>query len=272
MPASDLRERLLAIAPTGEWFDAHLDLQRALVENPWQMQVHARFKNIGFAPVGLAPGARGISGAIVGDQNGGRIDLDAAGGHIAWPAQWSEPVDLETANAVIYWQYNAEGLLLATPGLVLTTHDAQLHARLALRLPRNGDSPNLTLAAQLDDGNVAAAHRYLPKAVIAPKTMEWLNQALVAGGLSHADIALQGPLRKFPFRDRSGFFLARADFSAVTLDYQAHWPRIQDLGGRLEFRDEGMTATLSSGAVDDVRLESGERSARHEMDFGGTVV
>lgn len=258
VPASDLRERLLAIAPTGEWFDAHLDLQRALVENPWQMQVHARFKNIGFAPVGLAPGARGISGAIVGDQNGGRIDLDAAGGHIAWPAQWSEPVDLETANAVIYWQYNAEGLLLATPGLVLTTHDAQLHARLALRLPRNGDSPNLTLAAQLDDGNVAAAHRYLPKAVIAPKTMEWLNQALVAGRLSHADIALQGPLRKFPFRDRSGFFLARADFSAVTLDYQAHWPRIQDLGGRLEFRDEGMTATLSSGAVDDVRLESGD--------------
>jgi len=258
LPASELRERLLAIAPTGEWFDAHLDLERVLVDNPWQMQVRARFKNIGFAPVGLAPGARGISGEIVGDQNGGRIDLDAAGGHVAWPVQWSEPVDLETANAVVYWRHDADGLLLATPGLLITTHDAQLHARLALRLPGNGDSPNLTLAAQLDNGNVAAAHRYLPKAVIAPKTIDWLNRALVAGRLTHADIALQGPLRKFPFRDRSGYFLARADFSAVNLDYQANWPRIQDLAGRLEFRDEGMTATLGSGTVDDVRLESGD--------------
>lgn len=258
LPASELRERLLAIAPTGEWFDAHLDLQRALVENPWQMRVQARFKNIGFAPVGLAPGVRRISGEIVGDQNGGRIDLDAAGSQIAWPRQWPEPVDVETANAVFYWQHNADGLLLATPGLVLTTQDAQLHARLALRLPGNGESPNLTLAAQLDNGNVAAAHRYFPKAVLPPKAIDWLNRALVAGRLTHADIALQGPLRKFPFRDRSGFFLARADFSAVNLDYQERWPSIQDLAGRLEFRDEGMTVSLTSGTVDAVRLESGD--------------
>jgi uncharacterized protein (TIGR02099 family) len=260
LPASDVRERLLAIAPTGEWFDARLDLQRALVDAPWQMQVHARFHNVGFAPVGLAPGVRGITGEIAGNQNGGRIDLDASGGHIAWPRQWSEPVDLDAAHAVFYWQHTADGLLLATPGIRLETHDAQLRARMALRLPSNGESPDLTLAAQLDNGNVTAAHRYLPKAVIAPKTVDWLNQALVAGRLSHADIVLRGPLRKFPFRDRSGIFLARADFSAITLDYQAHWPRIEDLAGRLDFRDEGMTATLTSGSVGAVRLESGDAS------------
>jgi uncharacterized protein YhdP len=258
LPQKDLRDRLAEIAPSGEWFDAHLDLQRADLADPWTMLVRAKFRDFGFAPIGRAPGLRGLTGEIAGNQIGGHVDISVKSGHFVWPLQFSQPVEIATAKAMFYWKRTPDALLIATPGIVVKNSDAQLSALLSLQLPSNGDSPQVTLVSQLDNGIVANARNYLPRAQIAPKTLEWLDQALVAGRMSHADVLLQGPLLHFPFRDGSGIFLARADLEALTLDYQAGWPPIESLAGRVEFRNEGMSAQLSGGAVGGVRIDSGD--------------
>ncbi len=258
LPQKDLRERLAEVAPSGVWTDAHLDLQRTQVDDPWQMLVEAKFRDFGFAPVGRAPGLRGLTGEIAGNQSGGHVDINVKSGHFVWPQQMAQPVDIAAANAIIYWKRTPDALLIATPGITVKNTDAQLSARVSLQLPSNGDSPQLTLVSQLDDGVVAAARNYLPRAVIAPKTLEWLDRALVSGRLSHADVLLQGPLWHFPFRDGSGIFLARAKLDAFTLDYQAGWPQLENLAGIVEFRNEGLTAQLSGGNAGGVKLESGD--------------
>jgi uncharacterized protein (TIGR02099 family) len=258
LPQKDLRDRLLALAPTGEWQDAQLDLDRGRPGDPWHLRVAAKFRDAGLAPMLRAPGLRGLSGEIAGTESGGSVRLEMHGGQINWPRQWPQPITVERASGNFYWSRSDAGLLVATPGLEIKTPDALLQAQVALQLPNAGDSPNLTLVSRIDNGNVTHTRDYLPRDNLPPKTLEWLDRALVAGHLTHADILLRGPLRHFPFRDGSGLFLARAALEGVTIDYQNGWPPVTDLVGRVEFRNVGMSAAIYKGRADTLELTEGE--------------
>ena len=255
LPQTDLRDRLLAIAPTGEWSDAHVDLQRSGVADPWRLQVRAAFHDVGFAPMGRAPGLRGLSGSIAGDQNGGHVTIDTRDASVAWPRQWPQPVDVEAVNGTIYWKRTPASLLIATPALALHNHDAAVQLQAALEFPTGGDSPLLTLVSRVENGNVANAHLYLPREQIAPKALDWLDRALVSGNLPRADAILRGRLSHFPFRDGSGLFLVRLNLVDFTLDYRADWPKIENIAANAEFRNEGLTVQLLHGTTNGVVVE-----------------
>jgi len=258
VPQQDLRDRLLAAAPTGEWLDARLDLVRATIVDPWHMQVHARFRHVGIASMGKVPGISGVTGEITGTESGGHLALEINSGQVSWPVQWPDPVAVEHGQTTLYWNRMAAGLLIATPGFELHNHDAAASGRVALSLPADGGSPYLTLVTELHDGIVADAHTYLPRAIMSPATLDWLTQALQSGRMPHADVVLRGPLRSFPFRDGSGLFLAHADFAGVTLGTYPNWPPLDGLDAKVEFRNQGMSAQLLAGAAHGVKLLSGD--------------
>ena len=156
LPQRDIREQLLEVAPTGVWTDARFALSRSGVGAPWSMQVQARFSDVGFAPIGRAPGFRGLSGSIVGDQSGGHLALDSTTVLVAWPGQWQQPVQLDTLKGSLYWHRTDAGLLIASPALDLRNPTSRMHAQAALQLAPDGSSPDLTLVADLANGNVAS--------------------------------------------------------------------------------------------------------------------
>ena len=99
MPQKDIRERLRDIAPTGEWMDMRLQLMRGQVASPWKLQVNARFRDVGFAPVGRAPGLRGLNGILAGDESGGRLAIESHGRGVflarrVSPADQSDPAEI----------------------------------------------------------------------------------------------------------------------------------------------------------------------------------
>jgi uncharacterized protein (TIGR02099 family) len=258
LPQHDIRERLLQIAPTGVWTDAMLELSRTAVPDPWAMRVQAKFTDAGFAPSGSVPGFRGLTGEIAGNQSGGHVRLDSESLLMAWPAQWPQPVGFDLVKGTFYWNRTAESLLVATPSLDLRNPDADVHTQAALQLPANGDSPQLTLVGQVTNGNVASTRFYLPRGVIGAQTLAWLDQAFVAGHLSQAEVVLQGNLRQFPFRDGGGVFVARAALDAMTLNYGAGWPLVEDMAGQAVFRNEGLTMQLSSANTMGLHVEGGD--------------
>jgi len=85
MPQKELRERLRDLAPTGEWMDLSVELSRGTVHDPWQLQTSAKFRGVGFAPLGRAPGLRGLSGVLDGDANSGRLEFDTQTAVFHWP-------------------------------------------------------------------------------------------------------------------------------------------------------------------------------------------
>jgi uncharacterized protein (TIGR02099 family) len=258
LPQKDLRERLQEVAPTGEWTDTHVNLLRNAASDPWQMEIQARFRGVGFAPAGRAPGLRGLSGTLAGTEAGGRVDIDTHKAVFSWPTQLAQPVDLEIFKTTLYWKRTPGELLIATPSIELKNHDAAVHGRVAWRQPSDGGSPVLTLATSVDDGNAAETHLYLPRALLAPSALAWLNRAFVAGHLSHADAVIQGPIRHFPFRDGSGLFLVRAHIDGMTLDYREGWPRAENLALSAEFRNEGLSVKLLGGHVGGVTVDRGD--------------
>lgn len=265
LPQQDIRDRLREVAPTGEWSDTMIALKRGTVADPWQMQVHAKFQRAGFAAVGVAPGLRGVSGSMAGNESGGHVYIDTNVAVFNWPSQFPHPVELEILKAELYWNRTAQGFLVATPEWHAKPHDADLHGRVSWLQPADGSSPVLTLVATVQDGKVANARNYLPRALIGAGALDWLNHAFVAGRMPRAGVLFQGPVRQFPFRDGSGLFLARCAIDGMTLDYGEGWPLVENLAVTAEFRNEGMSARLSSGArIGDLVLESGEA---HFPDF-----
>jgi uncharacterized protein (TIGR02099 family) len=258
LPQKNLRDKIREVAPTGEWIDTSLALARTSTGDPWRLKVQAKFRHAGFAPIGRAPGLRGLSGSLAGDETGGHVFLDADGAIFAWPAEFSQPIDFTTFQTKLYWKRSAGELLVATPALQLKTRDAELHAVLSWRQPSDDPSPVLTLVSSVQNGNVANARNYLPRALIAPSAMAWLDRAFLAGHLSRADVVLQGPVRHFPFRDGSGLFLARLAIDGMTLNYGEGWPQAEDVSGQAEFRNEGLSVHMISGRLGEIPLDSVE--------------
>jgi uncharacterized protein (TIGR02099 family) len=258
LPQKEVRERLGEFAPTGEWMDTVIALSRNSVSGPWRLQVRAKFRDVGFAPVGRGAGLRGLTGTMAGNEHGGEVDIDTRAAAFTWPLQFSQPVELQSLKTILYWKRSDEELLVATPGLDMSNHDATVHAKAAWAVPSDGSSPVLTLAAGIENGNVAEARNYLPRERISPPAMAWLSRAFVAGRLPHADVAIQGPIRHFPFRDGSGFFVARCALEGMTLDYADGWPVAEKLSAQAEFRNEGLTAHLHSGRVGEVSIGSAD--------------
>jgi len=258
LPQKDLRERLQEAAPTGEWMNTQVDLLRADPSAPWRLNVRARFRGVGFAPAGRAPGLRGLSGSISGNDVGGQVEIETTTAVFTWPTELPEPIDLKNFKTTLYWRRTPDEFLVATPSIDVETRDASFHGRVAWHRPSDGSSPVLVLAASVRNGNAANARLYLPRSFIAPTALTWLNRAFPTGHLSHADVVIDGPVKHFPFRDGTGLFLARAYIDGMTLDYREGWPRAEDLALAAEFRNEGMSVQLSGGHIGNLTVEGGD--------------
>ncbi len=257
MPRKAVRDRLIAISPTGAWSDATLLLSRPAASDPWKFQVRAQFRRAGFAPIGRSPGLRGLSGSIAGDQSGGHVTLDTHAATIEWPYEWQRPVGIDALAGTIFWSRTPADLLIATKDLAAANHDANVRALASLRVPSNGHSPILTMVSHVTDGNAADAHYYLPRARLHPKSLAWLDQAFVSGQVSNWVAVFNGPVRHFPFRDGTGLFLARFDVGGMTLHYGAGWPPLVDIAGSAEFRNQGLIVHLRRARSGGVVLASG---------------
>jgi uncharacterized protein (TIGR02099 family) len=258
LPDKNLREQLREIAPTGEWMDTAVAMSRNSAADPWRLQVQAKFQGVGFAPLGRAPGLRGLTGTIAGNESGGHVNIDTRAAVFSWPAQFRQPVDLETLKATLYWKRTQDELLIATRDWELKNRDGEIHGKGAWQLPADGSSPVLTLAAAVENANVANARNYLPRGVMGQGALAWLDRAFVAGRLSRADVVLRGPIQHFPFRDGSGLFLARCTFDGMTLDYSEGWPRAEGGAVQAEFRNEGLTVRFLSGRIGGIPLDSAD--------------
>jgi uncharacterized protein (TIGR02099 family) len=263
LPQKDLRERLRDIAPSGEWTDVSIAFERAQPKEPWRMQVQAKFQHAGLAAVNGVPGLRGIAGSIAGNERGGQVSIDTNAGVFHWPTQFPRSVELERLKANIYWKRTAAELLIVSPDWEIKTHDADIRGQVAWHQPSDDSSPVLTLVGGIQNGNAGNARYYLPNGLIGPGALGWLNQAFMAGHL-RASLLFQGPVRKFPFRDGGGIFLARTTIEGMTLNYSDGWAPAENLAVSAEFRNQGLSARMLSGRIGDLVLESGEA---HFPDF-----
>jgi len=97
--------------------------------------------------------------------------------------------------------------------------------------------------------HVPSAKQFWPINVMPPKTVRWLDRALVSGVLLDGEAIVRGDLDDWPFKHRQGRFEARGTLAAATIDYHRDWPHARVESADVTFIDHGMDVRMNAGEV-----------------------
>ncbi len=126
-----------------------------------------------------------------------------------------------------------------------------------LTLPGAGASPVLKLHSRFRDAVLTEGWRYLPIDKLKGKVLAWLDAAFLAGRAPSGEFVIEGPTRKFPFRDGEGEFRVSFAVEGLVLHYADDWPRLENGSLDVEFRNAGLTARVKKATLNGLAVESG---------------
>jgi uncharacterized protein (TIGR02099 family) len=233
-------------------------LQRLYVEG-WRdgpLRGKASVSGLALQPFAQRPGVSGLSGQLEFDERGGVLQLAPSPVHLRWPGGLRQPLDLRVDGTLALWR-DGRGWTLGTHGLRVVGDDLGIAARLQLGFQGDGSKPTLDVAANLDPSSVATAKKLWLLHRMSPKTIAWLDRALVAGTVSQGRVAIGGDLDDWPFRGTDGAFDARAHLGDTTLQFTRDWPAGQHMDADLVFDGPGFalagTGVLLGNPIGSVR-------------------
>lgn len=231
------------------------------VDAAGQVSLSARLSDLGLAAVDARPGFSGLSGRV--QMQGGllSIELDAPAFVFEAPESLRGPVPAALSGQIHAWreddvpQVEVSPLRIAGPDF-----GATIEGR--VWLDGRGRRPSLDLRAVVDSGPISASHRFWVRNRLSPRTVEWLERALVEGELVSGVALIRGDLDDWPFRQFEGVFDARAEVREVVMNYLPGWPigtRIEgwarflntSLDGEISARVLGVPVTRAAGGVAD---------------------
>lgn len=247
----EVRQGLARHKPEGRLKDFHLDWNGR--QRPFEhYQAKGQLESLAWVGEGAIPGAEGISGAIDGNEKGGRIDLFVKDGAVDLPAVFAESrVPLTQLDAQMSWKRNGADYEVSIDKAAFRNGDAEGTAKGIYR-SSGGSLGSIDLDARLVRGQASAVWRYMPKVTHAD-VITWLKASLISGRGENVSLKLKGPLDRFPFADGSGTFLIKGRIHDGVLAYAPGWPRIDGIAGELLFDKARMLITAqhatSMGAV-----------------------
>jgi len=200
--------------------------------------------------VGLPSGdsLSGISGEVVADQDGGRLQLDSDDVSFNLPKVFATPLAAEALEGFFVWRVTPESVRVLSDNVRLRTSFGQASSRFEMVFPATGDSPYLDLQAQAQASNAQGVVSYLPLRRFPQKVADWLERSITAGRATGADIEIRGPLLEYPFDHGEGVFRVALDIEDAVLDYAPGWPPVEALEGQLVFDGVGLY-TRSNRAI-----------------------
>jgi len=237
LPAG-LRRWLVDAAPHG----TAADLEAAA--SGGALRVSARLDDLGFAPVGHAPGFTGMAGQLQGDEAGFTLRFDPrAPFRFDWPAGFGVPHPARLEGSVAGWR-EGQGWRVGTGALRIRGSDFGATVRGGLWFQEDGTRPWIDLAADVDATAITAAKGFWIHHLMPVAAVRWLDDALVGGRLEDAHAIVSGDLDDWPFRDAPGdpargLFRVDARLADATIRFQPDWPAAEHLSGDLSFVADG---------------------------------
>ena len=246
-------------APTGQLSDLRLNVANLDTDSA-RIDLAVEATEAGINANGSLPGIRGFTGAIRADDTGGRVEMVSSGMRVDVPDYVPETIILDDALGTIIWRRNDVGVTVLTDRLQLRSTDFDSRSSLQVSIPVDGGAPVVDLDSSWSINDVASAKRFMPRPVMHPALIRWLDRALVSGSLRNGTARLTGPLDKFPFDNGEGQFLVTARMEDGILDYANGWPAaaIRSMDVNLEglrLYTERNTAVTAGNRAVDARVE-----------------
>jgi len=236
-------------APRGRVLDASLAWTGETLREATAWKVKGRFENLAINAVDGYPGATGLTGTVEGNEQGGKLRLEATNATFEAARLFRAPFALATLQARASWKRDGPVVEVRIDEARLANADAALAVSGTYRtLPGSAEgSPGwVDLKGSVERASAPAVANYLPNAI--PVTRAWLDGAVLAGDVSRGSFELKGDLWHFPFADASrGRFHVDAAIDGGRLRYHPAWPGIDRIGGRIRF-DNARLEVIANGA------------------------
>ncbi|HET19562.1 MAG TPA: hypothetical protein ENO16_03000, partial [Chromatiales bacterium] len=255
-----LREALIQYRPRGIVHELRVQMDLAAEDGQaWpDLHGHARFDGIGWLGQGDQPAVSDLRGELWLAGMAALLHLDSPGLATDFHDMFREPLAFEQARGdlALFW---ADTPRMVGHGLNLYNRDLDLDLDLQLDLPR-GQSPQIALDGRFRNIRSGRIPDYLPRDVLGPETLAWLDRALPDSGgfVPGGEVRLHGDLGRFPhYDDGSGLFEVRFAFRDLKLDYAKGWRPAEQLHGELAFLNNGFSGRIDGGSIRGVPLREG---------------
>ncbi|HYQ91989.1 MAG TPA: DUF3971 domain-containing protein, partial [Candidatus Competibacteraceae bacterium] len=230
-----------------------LPLHQARQEGGYALAV--RGQNLALQSWQTIPALQGLSGQLVLDQDGGRLDLETQGLQLEAGRLWREALRFDSLRGSLQWHQEATGLNLESAGITLSKGAFSTRVQGKLTLPDDGSSPLVDATVQMHELDLAQVRQYLPAGVMEPGLVDWMDRALVGGRLPAGEATLRGRLAEFPFAKNQGLFETRLRLVNITLDYDPAWPRLERLDADLLVRNNRLQLESTKGRILNAEIE-----------------
>lgn len=198
--------------------------------------------DIGFKPIGNAPGFQGISGVLNADERGGVLRFADKPVVLDWPVSFGRKVPSRFDGSLAWWRSGPDWVLGARDlgwkgeGMVLKL-DTEMH------FMAGRTAPLLNLAARLDPFDFATAKDFWLRHLMPEASIRWLDMALVKGVVRDGSVIVSGDLADWPFVNKDGRFSATATVLADQMKFAADWPAAENAVLAADFNGPGFSAT-----------------------------
>lgn len=239
--------QLKAMSPHAEFEDLHTDISWGGSE-PLAFNVHGQMFDASWKSHEKIPGVSGLSMAFSFDEKSGEALLEGNNSELLLPEVFDDPLIIEKLSTELNWLKTENGMVLDLEDLKLENSDVA--AQGAVKLELTDAKPRLDLELIVPRLDVKAVRRYIPiKRLKNKKVGQWLQQAFTAGDATNGLFSFNGPLDMQQFKKGKVPLYAGFDIARGAVHYREEWPDIEALSGRLEFRNNGMKASVKSGKV-----------------------
>lgn len=235
------KDELFTVAP----FFASLKWQSSFQGTPL---LDGFVKNLHIQPWGHFPGVAGINAYLHWTPTAGQLSIRSKNVVLQAPSFFERPLHFDQFVGHLDWQQQDKQWQIQIPELFANNPDLNINAQIGLDIPPERKQSHVRLFAEVQTNQAKAITHYLPIDLISSQVRHWLNTAVLQGS-SHAKILMQGQLDAFPFDQQQGTFLAEIPLQDAALRYEATWPPLEKINGRLTFAQRQMQMHIDSAKI-----------------------
>lgn len=206
-----------------------------------------------------APAARGITGYVQANLHQGFVALDSTANlamHFRHVYDNFMPFGHTRGKVAWQWLPEEHRVLVTSNRISIEGEEGQGAAFLHLDLPtRMGGDPQMYLLVGMKNSHARYVERYLPKKVLNPDLLAWLDGAVVDGNIEEAGFIYRGSLLKRNNDGRSIQVYAKVNNGV--LDYQQGWPALDNLSTQLVVDNTRLDAWVTAGTAGGGTLQAG---------------
>jgi uncharacterized protein (TIGR02099 family) len=225
-----------------------------------------RLRELSARAVGRFPGLAGLSLQAEGNDSEGRFVLQADEASLDWPRLFRAPLAVQSAAASGSWRREGKGWRVVSEDVVVEDPRAAVRGRLALYLEPGSPSPVLEAKASVSRAKASVVHEVLPIGRLKPTTIAWFELAGLAGDVVAGTLDYRGPVRRFPFRNGEGEFVAKAEVRNARVNYYPGFTPLTAGSATVEFRNAGLRVRSNDVRIGGLTAQNAEYSVADYRD------